>query len=211
MAGGLVAGGSESHTLGCLECDLLVRVPRLGARQRSLCPRCGHLLTSGNVERAHQAFPFALSAAVLLPLSLLFPFMSFARSGIENEMNLFQTAWALYLDGSVILSGVVFGFIIFMPSFVVLSILLISLSFTLERSLPGLKLAARFVYTVNSWSMVEVFIIGVLVSLVKIAKMATVEIGVSLWTYLAFSIVLVLAFAKLDKLVVWEHIESLRR
>lgn len=211
MAGGLVAGGSESHTLGCLECDLLVRVPRLGARQRSLCPRCGHLLTSGNVERAHQAFPFALSAAVLLPLSLLFPFMSFARSGIENEMNLFQTAWALYLDGSVILSAVVFGFIIFMPSFVVLSILLISLSFTLERSLPGLKLAARFVYTVNSWSMVEVFIIGVLVSLVKIAKMATVEIGVSLWTYLAFSIVLVLAFAKLDKLVVWEHIESLRR
>ena len=162
-------------------------------------------------ERARQAFPFAISAAVLLPLSLLFPFMSFARSGIENEMNLFQTAWALYLDGSVILSVVVFGFIILVPSFVVLSILLISLSMTFERSFPGLKLAARFVYAVNSWSMVEVFIIGVLVSLVKIAKMATVEIGVSLWTYLAFSIVLVLAITKLDKLVVWEYIESLRR
>ncbi len=206
-----MTGRSESRTIGCVECDLLIKLPPLQARQRCLCPRCGHLLSAGNVERARQAFPFAISAAVLLPLSLLFPFMSFARSGIENEMNLFQTAWALYLDGSVILSVVVFGFIILVPSFVVLSILLISLSMTFERSFPGLKLAARFVYAVNSWSMVEVFIIGVLVSLVKIAKMATVEIGVSLWTYLAFSIVLVLAITKLDKLVVWEYIESLRR
>ena len=126
-------------------------------------------------------------------------------------MNLFQTAWALYLNDSVVLGAIVFGFIVLVPSFVVVAILVISLAFTLERSLPGLKMAARFVYTVNSWSMVEVFIIGVLVSLVKIAKMATVELGISLWAYLAFTIMLVLAITRLDKLVVWEYIEGLRR
>jgi paraquat-inducible protein A len=198
--------------MGCAECDLLVDVPlRLGARQRCSCPRCGHVLSSGNLDRARQAFPFVISAAVLLPLSLLFPFMSFARSGIENEMNLFQTSWALYQDGSVVLSGIVFGFIVLVPSFVILATLVISLSLTLERDLPGLRMAARFVYTANSWSMVEVFIIGVLISLVKISHMAHVALGVSLWTYLAFAIMLVLALVRLDKVVVWEYIDGLRR
>ena len=51
--------------MGCAECDLLVDVPlRLGARQRCLCPRCGHVLSSGNLDRARPAFPFAISAAV---------------------------------------------------------------------------------------------------------------------------------------------------
>jgi len=57
--------------------------------------------------------------------------------------------------------------------------------------------------------MVEVFIIGVLVSLVKIAKMATVTLGPSLYTYLAFALFTVAALSKLDKYVVWHHLQEL--
>lgn len=200
-----------SHTVACSECDLLISLPRLGARQRSRCPRCGHVLGFGNLERARHALPYALTGAALLPLSLLFPFMSFARGGVENEMNLFQSAQTLYQDGSIVLSFLVFGFIVVLPSLVILAVLLISLSLNTRRDLPGLPWVARFLYRVESWGMVEVFIIGVFVSLVKIAKMATVGLGLSLWTYVAFAAVLVAAVTRLDKLVVWEHIESVRR
>jgi len=196
--------------VACVECDLLVDIPALDVRQRSLCPRCGHVLSHGNIARAQHALPYGICAAVLLPMSLLFPFMSFARSGVENEVNLVQTAWTLYLDGSVILSGLIFTFIIILPAGVIGAILLVALSLNLNRQLPLLRHAARFIFTVDTWSMVEVFIIGVLVSLIKIAKMASVELGPSLWTYLAFAIFTVAALAKLDRFVVWQNIDRLK-
>ena len=58
--------------------------------------------------------------------------------------------------------------------------------------------------------MVEVFIIGVIVSLVKIAKMATVGLGVSFWAYVAFSILFTMVVSALDRYQCWEQIEALQ-
>ena len=182
-------------SIACVECDLLVRVPRLSATQRSRCPRCGHVLCYGNLDRARHALPYGICAAILLPVSLLFPFLSFERAGVANEMTLLQTAWTLFADGSVVLAGLVFGFIIALPACVVSAVVLVSASMYSGHGLPLLRPAARFVFAVNTWSMVEVFIIGVLVSLIKIAEMATVEMGVSLWTYVAFATFTVAALA----------------
>jgi paraquat-inducible protein A len=63
----------------------------------------------------------------------------------------------------------------------------------------------------QKWSMVEVFFIGVLVSLVKIMKMATVVIGASFWAYAAFSICFVLCLSKLDRWHSWRRIEALQK
>lgn len=188
----------------------MVEIPHLSLRQRSLCPRCGHVLSFGNIHRARHALPYAICASVLLLLSLLFPFLSFSRSGVANEMNLLQTAWTLYQDGSVVLSGIIFGFIVALPAGVIAAILLIAFALSLNRQLPGLRPAARFIFTVDTWSMVEVFIIGVFVSLIKISKMASVEMGLSFWSYMAFAVFTVAALAKLDKYVVWHHISVLR-
>ncbi len=57
--------------------------------------------------------------------------------------------------------------------------------------------------------MVEVFTIGVIVSLVKIAAMATVVLGISFWAYVAFSILFTFAVASLDRFQCWEMIEKL--
>ena len=200
----------QNNQTACVECDLLVTVPALEQRQRSLCPRCGHVLSYGNLLRAQHALPYGICAAVLLPMSLLYPFMSFARSGIENEVNLLQTAATLYTDGSVVLSALILIFIIALPACVIAAILWISIALNVNRNLPMLPTVARFIYTANTWSMVEVFIIGVLVSLVKIAKMASVELGFSLFTYIGFAVFTVAALAKLDKWIVWHHIERLQ-
>ena len=57
--------------------------------------------------------------------------------------------------------------------------------------------------------MAEVFLIGVIVSLVKIAAMATVEMGISFWAYAAFTICFTLAISNLDRVQCWSEIERL--
>ena len=61
----------------------------------------------------------------------------------------------------------------------------------------------------NSWSMVEVFVIGVIVSLVKIGAMATVVLGIAFWAYAAFALCFTAALTNLDRVQLWERIEEL--
>jgi paraquat-inducible protein A len=67
----------------------------------------------------------------------------------------------------------------------------------------------RWLFHLNAWAMVEVFAIGVIISLVKLAAMAKVSLGPSFWAYLAFTVLFLLAFSAMDRLTVWRDIEGL--
>jgi paraquat-inducible protein A len=82
----------------------------------------------------------------------------------------------------------------------------------LKESFPDWMLpVTRWLFHFNAWAMVEVFSIAIIVSLVKIASMARVELGWSFWAYLAFSALFLLAFSSLDRLTVWSAVDRLRR
>jgi paraquat-inducible protein A len=70
--------------------------------------------------------------------------------------------------------------------------------------------AAKLMFQLNNWAMVEVFVIGAIVSLVKIAHLATVVLGLSFWAYIIFAICLTAAISGLDRMQVWLAIEANR-
>jgi len=55
---------------------------------------------------------------------------------------------------------------------------------------PGVRLLLRLMQMVRPWGMVEVFLLGVLVALVKLSNMANVLPGVALWSFAALTILL---------------------
>ena len=101
------------------------------------------------------------------------------------------------------------AFIIFIPAIALLMMLAISIPLSQNRFRQWLAPVAKGLFLIQGWSMVEVFIIGVIVSLVKIAAMATVEIGLSFWAYVAFTICFTLAISNLDRYQCWQRIETL--
>ncbi|WP_341707589.1 paraquat-inducible protein A [Halopseudomonas sp.] len=204
------ATDSARHGLiACHECDLLVRLPTLEQTHRLSCPRCKHSLGLTGERHLERALPLGICAALLLALSLMFPFLAFERAGVSNQMTLLQTGIALVQDGSLLLGALVLLFIILAPCLLVGCILLIACSLRLQRPLPGVKTAARLMHRLTSWNMVEVFIIGVFVSLVKIAGMAHVALGISLWSYLALAIVLTAAAGSLERISLWRRLAEL--
>lgn len=195
--------------IACHGCDLLVDVQHLNVGQRAYCPRCGHFLTRVRANAHSKVVSYSIAALVALIIANAFPFLSFASSGLESVMTLPQTPGALFANGLPIVALLVAAFIIAIPALVLALLLLLCLPLYRGRWRPWLKPVGRWVFHLQSWSMVEVFIIGVIVSLVKIAKMATVELGLSFWAYVAFSILFTLAVAALDRFQVWQEIEAL--
>jgi paraquat-inducible protein A len=191
----------------CLHCDLPVTFGALRGGERAACPRCGHLLSSCTTGGLERSLAFALAALVLLALANAFPFLAFKASGLESVMTLPNTAVALYRDDYTSLAVVVLGLIVVIPALILGIIVALAVPLLGRRRAPWLVPAGRALFLLNSWSMVEVFVIGVIVSLVKIAEMATVILGVSFWSYVGFGICFVAALSSLDRLALWREIE----
>jgi paraquat-inducible protein A len=196
-----------SALIACHGCDLLVDVSGLADGERADCPRCGHFLTKVKLDAFSRVLAYTISALIFLVIANSFSFLSFSASGLESVMTLPQTAMELYEYGMPDLALLVASFIIIIPAVILLLLLAVVLPLLRQHPAPWLRGAARMIFTVQGWSMVEVFLIGVIVSLVKISAMATVVLGISFWAYAGFTICFTLALADLDRFQCWEAID----
>ena len=198
-----------SKEIACHSCDLLVNVEGLKHGESASCPRCGGFLTRYRADANSRVLAFSVTSLILLVLANSYSFLSFSASGLESVMTLRQTPGALWDNGLPEIAILVAGFIILIPAAVLIMMLFVCIPLSQGRYRPWLVPVAKGIFMAQNWAMVEVFLIGVIVSLVKISAMATVVIGISFWAYAAFSICFILAVAGLDRFQCWEQIESL--
>ena len=198
----------SAERTACPECDLMVEVGELRRGQRAGCPRCGHLLTAPAADGFTRSLAFALAACVLLALANAFPFLALEAKGLEQVMTLPRTAVELYGDGYAPLAVLVLGPIVAVPALMLAALVALLLTVRRSRSAPWLVPAGRLLFLLGPWSMVEVFIIGVLVSLVKIGAMATVVLGLSFWAYAGFVVCFTASLSSLDRFEIWRSIEA---
>jgi len=187
---------------------LLVAVPAIQEGERAECPRCGHTLTQRPKQGFERALSFALAGCVFFAISLAFPFLTLSNGGIENVMTLPEASIAIWREQDPVLAVIVFVAIIALPIALLGVIIALVMPLVLERPVPWLPQLGKLMIRLNDWAMVEVFVIGTIVSLVKIAKLATVILGLSFWAYIVFAICLTAALSGLDRLQVWRAIEE---
>ncbi len=202
---------STDDYVACPSCDCLFDLSQLRDGERARCTRCNHVLS---VYRGHafvHAQAYAAAGLIFLLLACHFPFLSFKSSGLESVMTLPQTIQSLYNEGMWDLALLVTGFIVLIPALVLLLILVLACALSCGWRYHWQAEVGKLIFHMQNWCMVEVFFIGVLVSLVKIANMATVIIGASFWAYAAFSLCFVLALATFDRYQCWKRIGELQR
>ena len=119
------------------------------------------------------------------------------------------SAYELYQDGFLAVAILVMGPIIAVPAMMISALVALLLAIRRGKRARWLVPTGRFLFFLNPWSMVEVFVIGVLVSLVKIGAMATVVLGISFWAYVVFSICFIATLTNLDRVQLWDRIEEL--
>jgi paraquat-inducible protein A len=186
----------------------MVRVGELRGGQRAACPRCRHVLTAPPADGLTRPLAFALAACVLLLVANAFPFLALKAKGLEQVMTLPRTAVQLYGDGHATLMVLVLGPIVGIPALMLATMLALLVPIRHRIRARWLVPAGRLLFLLSPWSMVEVFVIGVLVSLVKIGAMATVVLGISFWAYLAFAVCFTASLSNLDRLQLWREIEA---
>jgi paraquat-inducible protein A len=191
----------------CDECDLLQRNPPLPRGGSAHCVRCGHLLHKHRPDSVNRTLALALAGLVLFVIANSFPFLSFDMQGQTTQTTLFTGVKDLTEQGKGEVAAVVFFTSILAPGLQLLLLLTVLLPLKLSGRLPpGFPTLFRWFKTLVPWGMMDVFMIGILVSVVKLTDMATIVPGTSLFAFVALIFVLAAAQAALDPDVVWERV-----
>ena len=199
----------EEETIACHECDLLVSYTKLEPGSVAVCPRCDYVLTKCHYNAMDRLLAFALSGLVFLLMSSLYPFLSFSSKGQGREVTLLQSIDVLANEQQVLLALMIMVVILIIPAACLMGVMYVVGSLKYRAALPPQgKQILRFILTLAPWSMVEIFLIGTMVSLVKIASLATITLGMSFWAYILFTILMTLLLLHIDKVEVWQWVED---
>ena len=143
-------------------------------------------------------------------VSQSFPFLSFEMKGRITETTLMTGVLDLYRGGKGEIAALVLLTVVLAPMFQLGLLLHILLPLRIGRVPWQLPLAFRVLRHAQTWSMIEVFLIGIIVAITKLMGMATIVAGLSLWSFALLMIVLSAAIASFDPESVWERREALR-
>ncbi|MBZ9538261.1 PqiA/YebS family transporter subunit [Modicisalibacter tunisiensis] len=187
----------------CHECDWLVALPPLRPGERADCPRCGHTLVTRHAQPAQRSLALAMAALVALALALGFPFISFEISGVGNRIELYDTAASLVHFHQPLVAIAVMLTIAVLPALYLCSVIWLQIGLLRRHPLPLSRGIARSLVHMHPWMMADVFIVGALVSLIKIASLAAISLGVAFWAFCAFALLLLLTTLSLDRDWLW--------
>ena len=206
---GPVADLSSLHA--CRTCDLLFELPVLEFHEAAHCPRCDHHVTTERPRHIEHALGLAFSGLLLLLCSTAYPFLGFATSGQVESMTLLDSATSLFTHDQALLGAIVFALIFAGPVLLLFWLIVLLLLLQYRVPLPWLPYVARLVHFLHSWNMVEVFLIGTLVSVVKISSMATIALGYAFWAFIGFTLCTIASVAMIDRVRMWRDIRELMR
>ena len=195
----------------CYECDLLQTVPPLPSGGEADCPRCGAALFSHKPEGFQRAFVLYLTALILLGLANAFPFMTLQVQGHVQSSHLMSGALDLYRQGMWEVAVAVILFVVVFPLSKILIGLAVVGPLLFGRTLPGAHALYRIYDRLHPWSMMEIFMLGVLVAYTKLMDLATVEFGPSLFSFIGLILAMIAADAAVDPNDVWERLQRTPR
>ncbi|WP_067210200.1 paraquat-inducible protein A [Marinomonas aquimarina] len=192
-------GSNDTRVISCNGCGLDAQVPHLAPNQTAYCPRCGHKLTSLKHNWIDKVLALGLSGLVLLALSVSFDFLSFSSNGLTTSITLISEVETLIQQDYLGLAGVILFVCILLPASVLLLLCAWMLAIKFGVGLRATKAQIAICFNFIIWCMPEVFMVGVIVSMVKITAMADVVFGPSFYFYIGFMVLYILTLLHLDR------------
>lgn len=192
--------------VACSDCDLLYRLRPVRPGEVVRCVRCGALLHEGKRNSLERTLALVLAALVLYVLANVFPFLGLKEGGMVQETTLLSGVRELYRQEFWGVATLVLLTTLVVPLVEIVGLLYVLVPLQRGRVPWQLPRIYRLVRLVHPWGMLEVFMVGILVSVVKLARTAEIIPGVALYSFAALVLVLAGAMQTLDPQAVWSRV-----
>ena len=188
----------------CHECDALQQVSEIKPGNTVYCICCGSKLFRNPVNGIEKPLALIIAAAILFIVANIYPVMTINIAGIERATTLTGSAMIFIELGSPELAATVWIPSVLIPGFIIFGLLYILLSIRFGLGLPFTRPLLVWASRLLPWSMMDVFLLGVLVALVKLVALASVFLGPGFYAFIALIFAYAAATASLEPHALWE-------
>jgi paraquat-inducible protein A len=192
--------------VSCHSCDQLALLRPLPARAAAQCPRCRATMHRRKPNSIARTWALIVTAAILYVPANLLPVMTVVYFGRGEPDTILSGVKALIQAGMWPVALLVFFASITVPVLKLfgLAFLLITVQRRSSWRLRDRSLIYRLIEQVGRWSMVDIFMISILVALVNLGAIATIEPGVGAICFAAVVIITMFASMSFDPRLIWD-------
>jgi len=200
-------GSAAAHGLQCC-----LRCSTLAAMDKTRCRVCGKALFVRRPQSLQWTLAFLLTAVVLYIPANLLPIMDTAEFGQVQSNTIIEGVILLLHHGSYPTAAIIFIASVLVP--VAKIIALLWLCYTVARRSPDNPHERERLYRVTEfigrWSMVDVFVVALLVALVQVTGILTVAPGSAALAFCGMVVFTMLAADSFDSRLIWDHAYAAR-
>lgn len=200
----------DEALIACHDCDLLQRERTLLPGETSRCIRCGAEMHRSHADSLDRTLACASGALILFVLANVFPIVGLKAGGDVVKTTLFGAVRALYDQDMWLVAGIVFLTAMLTPLAQLLALIYLLLPLKFDHLPPKAAMVFRTLNLSRAWSMVEVFMLGILVALVKLAHIAHVVPGMALWSFGGLILLLTAATSSFEPQAFWARLRAIR-
>jgi paraquat-inducible protein A len=172
------------------------------------CPRCNAVLFRHTPDSLDRGLAFTLGALILFVVANVFPIVGLEVQGNLHAVSLIGAVDIIWDEGMIGVASLVFLTAILIPALELSLMLYVLLPVKLGQVPQGLAPILRVLQSVRPWSMTQVFMLGVLVSLVKLAHLAHVVPGIALWSFGGLILLLTAAVSSFNMHDLWNLVRE---
>ncbi|MEX3773859.1 paraquat-inducible protein A [Pseudomonas sp. MYb118] len=198
----------DAGILICTECHELNR--QEAGTDEQVCTRCGARVHARRPNSIVRTWALLITAAILYIPANVLPIMTVRSLGQGDPSTIMSGVIQLVQHGMIPIAAVVFIASILVPTFKLVGIAL--LLFSVQRHQP---LSARqriwmyrFIEFIGRWSMLDIFVIAILVAVVNFGRLASVEANLGAIAFASVVILTMLAAVTFDPRLIWDNTES---
>ena len=191
----------------CHQCDLIQYEVNLIAGQKALCVRCNALLYKNTALHYNQEIAFTISALVMLVIANLFPIATIIVQGQAINATLFDIIQTLVMQQQNLMALLIFITLLLAPVLEVLAMTYLLMQLKWGWPKQHIANAYRLYLIAQKWVLVDVFMLGILVALVKLTPIVIVKVNIAVWALAGLIISLTALAQAFDARKIWTQID----
>lgn len=186
----------------CQECRLVIPWPG----KEINCPRCGASVHLRRPQSLTSTWAFILTALIFFFPANILPIMHIDYFGVRTCSTILDGILFFFTNGSYLIGSIIFIASILIPLFKIVGLIfiLLSIHFRWRTWLRHKTLMFRFIRFIGRWSMLDIFVIALLMKTANFGFFSSIEAGPAAGFFCAVVIFTMLSAIVLDTRLLWD-------
>ena len=200
---------ASASLLSCHSCNLLSKMSGSHGHAHALCPRCGAPLHQRKTNSLTRTWALVIAAFIFYVPANVLPITVVTSLGKTQADTIMSGVIYFVQTGMWPIALVIFVASVAVPliKLFVLSYLLISVQRKSRWRPEDRTRLYRIAEAVGRWSMVDIFVVTILVALVKLGGLATIDAGPAASYFAAVVVSTIFAAMSFDPRLIWDVME----